>query len=71
MDGLTIGICLLQQLLVEVVVDMAFSLDDLRFGDEFLGTVDIDDFSPTPLPAAQSDLTARLCHQIGLGNLTL
>ena len=70
-DGLTVGIGLLEHLLVEVVVHLPLRLDDLRVGDAFRGTVEVDNLSPTPLPAAQADLTARFCHEIGLGDHTV
>ena len=38
-DGLTVGIGLLEHLLVEVVVHLSLRLDDLRVRDAFRGTV--------------------------------
>ena len=67
-DGLTVGVSLLEHLLIQIIVDFSFRLNHLCLGDALLGPVQDDHLAPTPFPATQTDLATRLSHQVGLGN---
>ena len=69
-NGRAVGVCLLQQGLVEGVADLALCLQILCLRHTLLGLMDIDDLA-TPAAATQTDLNARVSNKIGLRYLTL
>ena len=69
-NGGTIGVCLLQERLVEGVANLTLGLQIFCSRHALLGLVDIDHF-PTPAATAQAHLYTWVGHQIGLRNLAL